>query len=113
MNMVPAGSQNEYYMYQPKTNNSGSQICMVLEDESQHQATFEHVSSDLHSLILDLTILLDPVYVKKSDEGESLVYNSRMMKRGNKYRVTWYGEHFVLIKNESSVDIYKFYPDND
>lgn len=54
-----------------------------------------------------------PVYVKKIDGVEQLIYRTTMMKMDQKYDVKWNGEHHVLIKTKNGVDFYKFIPDGD
>ena len=49
----------------------------------------------------------EPVYV---DGDNSLVYNSKMMETGRRYRITWCGEHFVLVKGAEGVEVYRFDP---
>lgn len=55
-------------------------------------------------------IPLCPVYVNEDDE---LVYDSKRMEKGKKYRITWCGEHFMLIKDDDGVSVYVFEADND
>ena len=56
-------------------------------------------------------INLEPVYVMK--ETNELIYNSRMMEKGKEYHVDWDGERFMLIREEDSVNIYRFEEDVD
>lgn len=55
-------------------------------------------------------IKLEPVYVM--DTGE-LVYNSRMMVKGKEYHITWDNERFMLIKDDTGVQIYIFEIDDE
>ena len=86
-------------------------MCVSLEAESPSTVMLERISSEWNSLTFKETMPLEPVYVEKIGGEENLVYNSNMLKLGKQYPVTWNDEHLVLIKNKSSVDIYKFYPD--
>lgn len=56
------------------------------------------------------SVRLGPVYVTKDNK---LVYNSSMMERGRKYYVSWCGEHFALVKEDSRIRIYRFEPEGD
>ena len=102
--------QGSYYDYQPKTS-STFQKCVSATLDDPSVITPEVTVSVLDSLNLERTISLVPVYVKKIDGMENLIYRSDMMEPGKQYLVAWHNEHFVLVKNQSFVDIYKFYPD--
>ena len=109
MAMSPA-IQGSYYDYQPKTSSTFQKyVSATLDDPSVIMP--EVTVSVLDSLNLEKIVPLEPVYVKKIDGMENLIYRSDMMEPGKQYLVVWYNEHFVLIKNQSFVDIYKFYPD--
>ena len=109
MAMSPA-IQSSYYDYQPKTSSTFQKcVSATLDDPSVIMP--EVIFSVLDSLNLEKIIPLEPVYVKKIDDMENLVYISDMMEPGKQYPVAWHNEHFILIKNQSFVDIYKFYPD--
>ncbi len=73
--------------------------------------SFDTTISDTFSKNLKKTVLLKPVYVKVVDGIEQLVYNSRIMEYNQKYRVTWNDDEFILVRNEYSVDMYKFFPE--
>ena len=109
MAMSPA-IQGSYYDYQPKTS-STFQKCVSATLDDPSVITPEVTVSVLDSLNLERIIPLEPVYVKKIDGMENLIYRSDMMEPGKQYLVAWHNEHFVLVKNQSFVDIYKFYPD--
>ena len=51
-------------------------------------------------------IQLNPVYV--TEDTNELVYNSMLMEKGKKYRVTWNDEHFLLISNDDGVSVCVF-----
>ena len=58
-----------------------------------------------HNRVLE-RINLEPVYVVK--ETNELMYNSRMMEKGKEYHIVWDGEHFMLVKEDDGVAIYRF-----
>lgn len=63
-----------------------------------------------HNHIME-KIRLKPVYV--TEDANELVYNSRMMEKGKKYYVTWCGEHFMLVRNDDGVAVYRFEADEN
>ena len=109
MAMSPA-IQSGYYDYQPKTSSTFQKWVSVTVDD-RSVVMLEVVFSASISLILEKAIPPEPVHVKKIDGVESLVYRSNMMELGKQYLVTWYKEHFILIRNQSFVDIYRLDPD--
>ena len=54
---------------------------------------------------------MKPVRLEKSNNGEQVIYEARKMKKGKQYPIKWNGNFFMLMKNDKSVDLYKFYPD--
>lgn len=100
--------QGEYYDHQRQLNSTSSTYVPIMV--GQDTVSLGIISSIIGSWFITKTIALEPVYVKKENGGETLVYNSNMMNPGKQYPVTWNGEHYLLIKNQAHIDIYKFYP---
>ena len=47
---------------------------------------------------------LEAVYV--NEDTNELVYNSRLMVKDRRYFVTWWGEHFMLVRDDDGVAVY-------
>lgn len=62
----------------------------------------------------DLTVRTRrPVFTRKGDGGDEIVYRTSEMDEGKLYTIEWDGDHYALRKSGRNVEIFKFRPDGD
>ena len=95
---------------QPKRAGSATYMEIPTASTDGHEIALDFVEVlTLYSHHMSEKIRLGPVYV--TEDTNELVYNSSMMEKGKKYFVTWYDEHFALIKGDDGVVVYRFEPE--
>ena len=95
---------------------SQSDYSGVFDMDSDSEIKMDSIKRNNASPTLHIPRMMikEAVYVRKLDDRrEELVYNSNMMVRRKYYQVIWYGDYYVLIKEDNGVGIYKFYPDEN
>lgn len=66
------------------------------------------------SIDTDLTVRTRrPVFTRKGDDGDEIVYRTSEMDEGKLYTIEWNGDHYALRKSGRNVEIFKFRPDGD
>lgn len=100
----------------------GQYVCIRRPDtRPSPSSSFQMPQSTGQEIFLETVKMLTPrkhilenmrlvaVYVR--EDTNDLVYHSEMMVKGRKYPVTWYGEHFILLKDDDGVHVYRFEAD--
>ena len=100
-----------YRRYVPNVHTSGGDYVEITIPDDGGEIVLPETVSENTSDYIEIPVQFDPVYAGKIDGKERLVYNPSIMKTGTEYKVSWNGEHFLLVKDgDGQVNIYKFHP---
>ena len=102
-------SSNDYFEYHQSYMKQTRYRKVELNETVEYK--MEIISKTSESDVLKKNIAIEPVYVSKIDNEERLIYNSNMMEPDKKYQIMWNNEHFILVKTDFEISIYKFYPE--
>lgn len=96
--------------YRPLTSDRSFKMqmgyCVVqISDETEIEATRIPPRFESESKHIELPI--KPVYVTDRNGESILMYNSLMMREGERYLVTWNDEDLALVKEGDDVIVYK------